>query len=194
MSMSSLNDLAPARDDDAQPDQTDDPLAAGEAEHACRRLLLAVATAPAADRGAHGQNRQREENHHLEGGGDALAQLLLLVGDVAVAPDRLAQPPQPDGDEAHDDDPQQDLAEGVVGQLLERALLVRLLTAAATERDLQREPRDQEVRDAVTGEADPSPDLDGPAVGDALGGGVRRMGGVLGGRAGRSGGAGHGAE
>ena len=56
-------------------------------------------------------------------------------------------------------------------ELLERALLVRLLTAAAAEGDLQREPRDQEVRDAVAGEPDPGPDLDGPAVGDALGGG-----------------------
>ena len=77
-----------------------------------------------------------------------LAEARLVVGFVAVAPDREREPPQRNGDEAHHNDPQHDAAEGVAGQLLECPVLAGLLVVAA-EGDLQCDPGDQQVRDAV---------------------------------------------
>src|SRR5205085_5615439 len=67
-------DLAAARDDDAQPDRSDDPLAAGEPEHARRGLLLAVDAATAADRRAGCEHGEHRENPALERRRGALAQ------------------------------------------------------------------------------------------------------------------------
>ena len=87
----------------------------------------------------------------LAGRADSLDRPLGLV-PAAVSPDGLEDLPDGQDDEPDADDPQQCVAVRLLGDLLQRTLLVRR-TGPVAERQLQGQPTDEQVDDTVGNQA-----------------------------------------
>ena len=155
---------------DPQPHRADQELAARPAEHARRRLLPAAAGSAAPRRVPAGQDRQREEDR---GPGPALHPLLdLLLGVLHAA--RRRRPPAVSRHSATATNPTTSTHSSTrpngCAAIVWKAPFWSVRSSAIAERHLQRQPRDEQVRDPVRDEPDPRTDLDRLAVGCPAGG------------------------
>ena len=136
-------------------------------EDAGRLLLLVAAAALVA--GEH-RNRQPAENAVPARAGERRAALREPLGVLALilpVEDRARELPGGVRGEAGGQQDQERLAERLLGDRAQRAVLVRALLAA-TQRNLDREDPDDDVEDALRDEADPAQALDPRALARAV--------------------------
>jgi hypothetical protein len=115
-----------------------------------------------AERDQSGADPQRSVDHRLDPAGGLLADPLGTF-TVAITPDHFTGLPQRERHQADRNQPQQDLAKGLISQCSQRPGGVGALCRRAP-RDLQRQPADQEVNNAVGDQPDAGQHLQRRAV------------------------------
>ncbi len=135
--------------DDDQAGSDDEHPATGPGEHPCGGLLLGLrARRSRAERHQRRADRERGVDHCLGPAGGLLADALPAV-PVGVSPDGFAGLPERECQQADGDHPQQDRAEGLLGQCGQCSGGVGAGAAGCAPGDLQGQPADQEVDHAV---------------------------------------------
>ena len=108
---------------------------------------------PAADRESEGGRRRARRRQRRALPSRSVDGPLAALLRVPVSPTRFRDLPHHQREHADDGEPQHDDADRIVGQLSDRSRL-RGLVAAAGPGELQRDPGDQQVHDAVGDQAD----------------------------------------
>src|SRR5215211_1810825 len=149
---------------DGHPGEGDQDLAAGQLQRLGGDLLAALAAPAGAGDHSEGDHGQDQVDRGLDGRLDAVGGALAVIWLASVAPGGFGGLPEAVADKAEDDQPQDRLAEAVLGQGLERPLLIGLFSPVH-KGDLEGQDADQHIDQPTGGQPHPGGALNPFVVG-----------------------------